>query len=132
MNERPKVTVEPFRGTVNVMHSDAMIASTKDALLLREDGHDPVFYIPFRDIYFDFLLPSPTTYHCPLKGVARYWSVSGVGEAEDDVLWTYDQPLPGLDAIRQHGAFDPKKVRIEVVSQEDALHTPHAPWKPST
>jgi len=127
VNQERKATVEPFRGTVNVMHSDAMVASTKDALLLREDGHDPVFYIPFRDIYFDFLLPSRTTSHCPLKGDARYWSVSGVGEAEDDILWAYDQPPPALNAIRQHGAFDPKKVRIEAVPQEDALHTPHAP-----
>src|SRR5690606_41211966 len=37
VDEKPKLAVAPFRGTVNVMFSDAMRASTKDALLLREE-----------------------------------------------------------------------------------------------
>lgn len=127
MTNKPKVTVEPFRGTVNVSFSDAMIASTDDAVLLREDGHDPVFYIPFRDIYFEYLTPSPTTYHCPLKGDARYWSVEAVGQAEDDVMWIYDQPPPQLSTIRQHGAFDPSKVLIQAVPESDLVHRPHTP-----
>lgn len=127
MKEKPKVTVEPFRGTVNVSFSDAMIASTEDALLLREQGHDPVFYVPFRDIYFEFLTPSSTTYHCPRKGEARYWSVEAVGEAENDIMWIYDQPPPQLSAIRQHGAFDPAKTRIEAVPESDLVHRPHTP-----
>ncbi|WP_309084782.1 DUF427 domain-containing protein [Chelativorans sp.] len=127
VNEKPKVTVEPFRGTVNVMFSDAMVASTKNALLLKEEGRDPVFYIPFQDIYFDFFSDSPTQTHCPLKGQARYWSVGAVGESAKDALWAYDQPPPELGTIRQHAAFDAAKVRIEAVSQEDLVHTPHVP-----
>lgn len=122
MNEKPKVTVEPFRGTVNVMFSDAIIASTKDALLLKEEGCDPVFYIPFRDIYFDHLSESQTEYRCPLKGQARYWNVEAVGEAESDVMWAYNGPLPRVSAIKEHGAFDPAKVAIKVVPQEDLPH----------
>jgi Uncharacterized protein conserved in bacteria len=127
VDEKPKLAVAPFRGTVNVMFSDAMLASTKDALLLREEGHDPALYIPFRDIYFEFLSPSPTEYRCPRKGQARYWDVTAVGEAEQDVMWTYDQPPPAIGAIREHGAFDPRKVRIEVQPQEDLAHRPHMP-----
>lgn len=127
MDTNHKATVEPFGGAVNVMFSDAMIASTKEALLLREEGHEPVFYIPFRDIYFDFFMRSSKVYHCPLKGEARYWSVEAVGEAEDDVMWAYDQPPPELSAIRQHGAFEPSKVRIEVVPEPDLVHRPHTP-----
>ncbi|MCT7374246.1 DUF427 domain-containing protein [Chelativorans salis] len=127
VNDKPKATVEPFGGTVTVSFSDAIVASTREALLLREVGHEPVFYIPFRDIYFDFLFESPTEYRCPIKGKARYWNVEAVGEAEEDVMWSYDLPKPEVSAIRQHGAFDPEKVRIDVVPQEDLLHTPHAP-----
>ena len=127
VNTKPKATVEPFAGSVNVMFSDAMVASTEDAILLREEGHDPVLYIPFRDIYFEFLSPSPTDYHCPLKGKARYWNVEAVGEAENDVMWAYDNPLPELGSIRQHGAFDPSKVRIKVTPRQDLLHRPHMP-----
>ncbi|MDZ5699059.1 DUF427 domain-containing protein [Chelativorans sp. M5D2P16] len=127
MNEKPKVTVEPFRGSVTVNFSDAIIASTRDALLLKESGHDPVFYIPFRDIYFDFLWRSDTEYRCPRKGLAHYWNIEAVGEAEDDVMWAYEEPLPQASAVREHGAFDPAKVRIEVTPEEDLLHRPHVP-----
>lgn len=127
MSDKAKVTVEPFRGTVNVRFSDAIIASTKEALLVKEEGHDPVLYIPFRDIYFEFLRESPTVYHCPRKGKARYWHGEAVGESEEDIMWAYDEPFPQASAIRQHGAFDPDKVNIEAVPQEDLLHTPHVP-----
>jgi len=127
VNENPKVWVEPFRGTVNVMFSDAMIASTKEAVLLREEGQDPTIFIPLRDIYFEFLSESATVRETSSNGRARYWNVQAVGEAADDVMWAYDQPAPGLNAIRQHAAFDPSKVTIEAVPQEDIVHEPHAP-----
>ncbi|WEX10231.1 DUF427 domain-containing protein [Chelativorans sp. AA-79] len=127
MDEKPKVTVEPFRGTVNVMFSDAIIASTREALVVREEDREPVFYIPFRDVYFDFLRESATERHAPLKGSARYWNAWAVGESADDVMWAYDQPSPELRAIRQHAAFDPGKVRIEAVPQQDIIHEPHVP-----
>lgn len=127
MDEKTKVAVEPFHGTVNVMFSDAMLASTKEAFLLREEEHDPVLYIPFPDIYFEFLSPSETEYRCPRKGKARYWNARAVGEAEQDVMWTYDQPPPAINAIREHGAFDSRKVRTEVQPQEDLRHRPHMP-----
>lgn len=115
--ERPKshITIEPFDGVVTVTFSDAVIASTKNALVLREGSYDPVFYIPFKDIYFDFLRRSETASHCPHKGNAAHWSVTAVGESMDDVMWAYEQPYEGVSQIAGHGAFYPKKVRIEAV-----------------
>ncbi|WP_246727803.1 DUF427 domain-containing protein [Chelativorans sp. Marseille-P2723] len=127
MNEKPKATIEPYAGTVKVMFSDAIVASTDNAVLLKEEGHDPVFYIPFEDIYFEFLRSSSTVSRCPLKGKARYWNAEAVGSAADDVMWAYDHPLPEMEGIRQHGAFDPSKVKIEATPQQDILHTPHLP-----
>jgi len=112
------ITVEPFDGVVTVTFSDAIIASSQEALLLREGDYDPVFYIPFKDIYFDFLRRSDTTTQCPHKGVAAHWSVTAIGEAMDDVMWAYEQPHEGVSAISGHGAFYPKKVRIEAVSNQ--------------
>ena len=110
------ITVEPFDGVVTVTFSDAIIASSQEALLLREANHDPVFYIPFKDVYFDFLRKSPTVTHCPYKGDAGYWNVTAVGEAMDDVMWAYENPYEQVSAIAGHAAFYPKKVRIEAVN----------------
>jgi uncharacterized protein (DUF427 family) len=109
------MTIEPFDGTVTVMFSDAIIAATTRAKVLKEQGHEPVFYVPFDDIYFNFLTRTGTTTRCPLKGTASYWRVSAAGEARDDFMWAYETPVPDAAAIARHGAFDPKAAHIEAV-----------------
>ncbi|UUP16756.1 DUF427 domain-containing protein [Nitratireductor thuwali] len=113
-----RITVTPYEGTVNVRFSDAMIASTDEALVLREEGHEPVFYIPFDHIYFEFLPPSDTRSRHPFKGEARFWNVEAVGEAADDVMWAYETPDDRVRPIAGHGAFDPDKVTIEATPDE--------------
>jgi uncharacterized protein (DUF427 family) len=108
-----RITVEPFGGTVTVSFSDAVIASSQNAKVLREGDYPPVFYIPFEDIYFDFLQPTETRTHCPYKGEASYWSVSAVGEGQRDVMWAYLSPYDEMQAIKGHGAFYPDRVRVE-------------------
>lgn len=113
-NPDHRITVEPFDGTVVVTFSDAIIASSNNAQVLRESIYPPIYYIPFEDIYFDFLTRTATHTHCPYKGDATYWRVSAAGEALNDIMWAYEAPYDEMIAIRDHGAFYPDKVRIEV------------------
>lgn len=122
-DSRREMSIEPFEGTVTVTFSDAVIASTKNAKLLREDGHKPVFYVPFKDIYFEFLQKTNSSSHCPLKGTASYWRVSAVGEAAEDFMWAYETPDPRAKEIAGHGAFDEKLANIEAVTADDR------PWR---
>ena len=112
-NPSHRITVEPFDGIVTVVFADAMLASTDKALILREANYPPVFYIPFEDIYFEFLKRSDSSTHCPFKGNASYWSASAAGEAANDVMWAYERPYDEMTGIKDHGAFYPDKVRIE-------------------
>ncbi|MER9139631.1 DUF427 domain-containing protein [Mesorhizobium sp. M0830] len=123
-HHRP-LTIEPFAGTVTVRFSDAIVAATERAKVLREEGHEPVFYIPFEDIYFDLFEKTNTTSSSPSKGTASYWRVHAVGGAADDFMWAYETPDPAARAIARHGAFDPKKARIDIDPVEDERHTPH-------
>lgn len=112
-NPSHTITVEPFEGTVTVTHSDAIIASSDRAKVLREGTYPPAFYVPFEDVYFDFLEKTDTTTHCPFKGDASYWSVSASGESARDVMWSYESPYDEMTAIKGYAAFYPNKVRIE-------------------
>ncbi|MDN5928085.1 MAG: DUF427 domain-containing protein [Hyphomicrobiales bacterium] len=107
------ITVEPFGGVVNVTFGEVMIASSDRARLLREKGHDPVLYLPFEDIYFVHLEKTATTTHCPFKGDASYWSVTGQDEAAKDVMWAYQHPYDEMLEIKDHGAFYPDRVVID-------------------
>ncbi|MBN9074183.1 MAG: DUF427 domain-containing protein [Rhizobiales bacterium] len=113
-----RIVVAPFDGTVVVSFADAIIASSQDALVLREASYPPVFYIPFKDIYFDFLEETDTRSYCPFKGDATYWSASATGEAGKDVMWAYRAPFDEMLPIKDHGAFYPDKVRIEATPSQ--------------
>jgi uncharacterized protein (DUF427 family) len=120
MSER--ISIQPFSGTVNVLFSDAVIASTDNAKVLKEPGHAPVLYVPFEDIYFDFLKKTGSISKCPIKGTASYWRVSAVGEAADDFMWAYETPNPEAAEIARHGAFDESKAVIEAIPAANMEH----------
>ena len=119
------LSIEPFAGNVTATFSDAIIASTDRAKILRESGHEPVFYIPFEDIYFEFLQKAPTVSRCPLKGEASYWRASAVGSAAENAMWAYLTPHPIASGIAGHGSFDQRSVTIEAIPAPDREHTPH-------
>jgi uncharacterized protein (DUF427 family) len=116
--KQERISIEPFDGVVTVTFSDAIIASTDKAKVLKEPGSDPVFYIPFEDIYFDFLQKTSTTTRCPIKGLATHWRVSAVGEGEEDIMCAYETPNPVAAEIARHGAFDPERARTEIVPDD--------------
>ena len=120
MNEalRDPTKIKPFTGTVTVTFSDAIIGSSKNAKVLCLPGQEPVYFLPFEDIYFDFLTKTEATYQTDL-GTAGYWRVNAVGEAADDFMWSYEAPEGSDLILERHAAFDPKKARIEAVPIDD-------------
>ena len=108
-----RITVEPYPGTVTGSLGDAIIASSKEALALREADYPAVYYIPFKDIYFERLEKTDKRTHCPFKGDASYWSVNAIGENVQNGMWAYEAPFDEMEAIRDHGAFYADKLRVE-------------------
>jgi uncharacterized protein (DUF427 family) len=109
-----RITVTPLAGIVTVTLADTIIASSENVLTLREADYPPVLYIPFEDIYFEFLSPSATRTNCPYKGDAKYWNASAGGEGREDAMWAYQNPYDEMVRIKDHGAFYPDKVKIDV------------------
>jgi uncharacterized protein (DUF427 family) len=119
MNSAAEISIQPYRGIVKVTFSDAVIASTEYALTLTELGTAPVFYIPFKDIYFEFLKRSEIPARDTPRGTEICWGASAAGEAADDVMWTYEEPAAGYEKLLAHGAFSPYKVLIEATALPD-------------
>ena len=111
-----RIRIEPARRAVSVAYHDAVVASSIDALILRDNGYEPVFYIPKSDVRMDLLEPTDRHTTCPWKGEARYWSVKVDGSSADNAVWAYDEPKPGVAVIADHVAFDPSKVTVKAVS----------------
>jgi uncharacterized protein (DUF427 family) len=55
-----------------------------------------------------------TTTHCPFKGDASYWSAQVGGKTYQDVVWSYEAPIPGADGIAGLMCFYPERVELTI------------------
>ncbi len=115
------IVIEPAERRVLVSFADQVIATTTNALLLRESRYDPVIYVPFDDCQKKLYVPSDTETYCPFKGTASYWSLQ-VGESGNcvdqstavDAVWQYRDPYAEVGSIKNFVAFYESKFDIEI------------------
>ncbi len=109
----PKFTVEKAPGTVVVRAGGAVIAESRNALILREGKYSPVYYLPREDVGMEFLDPSDKVTHCPHKGDAVHFHVVRKSTPIENGAWSYETPKAGAEAIRDHIAFYPNEIAVE-------------------
>ncbi|MBZ0329654.1 DUF427 domain-containing protein [Halomonas sp. ANAO-440] len=97
----PRITLHPHARRVRVILDGTPLADTTRAIELRERGYPPRQYLPRDDVRMDLLTRSDTVTHCPFKGDAAYFSL---GEHQD-VAWSYERPLEGMEEIAGRLAF---------------------------
>jgi uncharacterized protein (DUF427 family) len=87
------------------------LADSVLALRVLETSHPPTVYVPIGDVRADLLVPSgaPSTW-CEFKGAARYLDALVGDRRISAVGWTYPDPSPGYEALRDHVAFYPGRV----------------------
>jgi uncharacterized protein (DUF427 family) len=70
----------------------------------------------------DLLRPSDTKTFCAYKGQASYWSLGG----EDDLVWSYPEPLRDAAEVTDRLAFFNE--RVDIVVDGERLERPVTPW----
>jgi uncharacterized protein (DUF427 family) len=110
-----RIRLEVHDGTVRARFRDVTIAETTAAIRLREQGLPDRFYIPRADARTQHLERSDRRTHCPFKGDATYYTVVVDGETADDAVWSYEDPIPDMRAIREYLCFDERRgVELDV------------------
>jgi len=94
---------------IRVVLGGAVIADTTRAHRVLETSHPPVYYIPREDVAPGSLEPSRgRSTFCEWKGVASYLDViGGDGRRAARAAWTYADPVPSFEAIRDAVALYP-------------------------
>lgn len=97
---------------VRVVFGGAVIAETERAHRVLETSHPPGFYIPLADIEPGALVPvARRQTFCEFKGMAGYYDVVGSdGSIAEAAAWTYPDPSPGFEPIRDAISFYPGRV----------------------
>jgi uncharacterized protein (DUF427 family) len=104
--------VEASGEHVVVEHAGRTVADTRRALRVLETSHPPTYYLPVADVADGVLQPARSGRRsvCEFKGTASYWDLL-VGDARvPEVAWSYPNPRPGFEALRDHVAFYPGRV----------------------
>ena len=108
------VTITPTDAHVEVRLDGEVLATSDRALRLDETGLPARYYLPKDDVRMDLL--QPTSFHttCPFKGRASYWSAEVGGTRHDGIVWSYEEPIAGAEAIAGHLSFYPDRVEVTV------------------
>lgn len=111
-----EIWIRQAEGTWVVRSGGAVLGESSAALELTEGDRDPVLYFPRSDIATAFLDRSQTTSHCPHKGTASYFSIVNRSSVTRDAVWSYEDPLPAMAAIKGYLAFvESDSVKVEQI-----------------
>lgn len=108
--------IETQSQPVIVRRHDAVLASTRRALLVYEEGRVPVYYVPKDDVYIEHLVavePTGVMGREPPEGIG-YYSVTASGGGVEQAAWMFKNPKGSLAPLAGHIGFDPDQFGINV------------------
>jgi uncharacterized protein (DUF427 family) len=117
-----RIDVRDTSRHVRVSLDGELLAETTRGKVLYEAGLPPRWYFPEEDVRMDLLEPSDSQTTCAYKGHASYWSVGD----EDDLVWTYRDPLHDALPVKDMLAFFNERVDLEV--DEEKQERPLTQW----
>jgi uncharacterized protein (DUF427 family) len=112
------ITITPAERHIEVSVGGQKLASSDRALRLDETGLPARYYIPREDVRTDLLQPTAKQTTCPFKGQASYWSARVGGEVYQDLVWSYETPIPAAEQIAGLLCFYNERVELTVSEQD--------------
>ena len=111
--------VEPESRRIRVELGGETIVDTTRAKRVLETSHPPVYYVMLADVSPGVLGPAAGSMtFCEWKGTASYFDVSAGGRRAARAAWTYRDPRPGYEEIRDAIAFYPGRMDACFVDDE--------------
>jgi uncharacterized protein (DUF427 family) len=117
MTRSHQITITPSRRHVEVIVDGVKVAESDRPVLLDETGLPTRYYLPREDVRTELLIATDSETTCPFKGQASYWSVEVDGRRHDDLVWSYEAPIPSAEGIT--GLLSFYNDRVELVVDGD-------------
>ena len=114
ITDGPRLTITPTDLHVVVRVGDETVADSHRPVVLEERGNPTRYYLPREDVRTDLLRPTERHTTCPLKGQASYWSLDVAGTVHDNVVWSYETPIPEAEAITGLLCFYNDRVELTI------------------
>jgi uncharacterized protein (DUF427 family) len=120
-----RVDLLPETRRVRVTFAGIVIADSLQAVRCEETGHEPVHYVPEKDVRLDLMHPTEHKSYCPFKGDCSYWTVEywtveiddgGAKRQSENAVWAYRAPYDEAVGLAGHYAFYKSRVDSVEVS----------------
>ena len=115
-----RVDLVPETRRVRVTFAGTVIADSRAALRVEETGHEPVHYVPEKDVRLDLMHATDHKSYCPFKGDCSYWTIeidgSGAKHQSQNAVWGYCTPYDEASGLAGHYAFYKSRVDSVEVS----------------
>ncbi|HXL18345.1 MAG TPA: DUF427 domain-containing protein [Streptosporangiaceae bacterium] len=112
-----QITITPSDLHIEVSIGGEKLAESDRAVLLDETGLPTRYYFPPEDVRTELLRATSQETTCPFKGQASYWSVAVGSDVYDNVVWSYQTPIPGAEGIAGLMCFYNEQVDLTINGQ---------------
>ena len=116
--------VEDTTNHIKVIFNNVVIADTRNAKRVLETSGAPAYYIPPKDIETEDITRTRKKTVCEWKGVASYYTLIFGDKKAANAAWSYPDPTPGYESIKDHIAFYPQKMEACYVDGERVIPQP--------
>jgi uncharacterized protein (DUF427 family) len=126
MTQGHRITITPADLHVEVAIGGEKVAESDHPVLLGETGLPTRYYLPRDRVRMELLRRTSSETTCPFKGQASYWSVEVGDEVYEDIVWSYDRPIPGAEGIAGLLCF--YNERVDLTVDGERLVRPETPF----
>jgi uncharacterized protein (DUF427 family) len=123
-----RIEVLPSTREVVVRVAGEMVAESRRPKILFETGLPPRYYLRAEDVRMKLLDPVSVRTGCAYKGFASYWDVVIDGGRVPAAAWSYPEPLPEGEPIRDLFCFFQERPEIHVTVDGAPADAPATPW----
>jgi len=109
---------------IQVVFAGGTVARSTRALRVCETFGAPVYYLPPEDVRTELLTHAPGGSFCEWKGRAAYWTVEVDGRRAERAAWSYPDPTPRFQALKDHLAFYVSRMDACTVDGDEAEPQP--------
>jgi uncharacterized protein (DUF427 family) len=109
-----RIDLYPTTRHVVVSLDGVVLAESREAVMLCEAGLPRRFYLPGESLSDAMREGTGRTTICAYKGIATYRSAQVGSTLVDDIAWSYADPEPGVEAIRDRWCFFDEKVDVDL------------------
>lgn len=92
--------LEAVTERLRIVFGDETVANTTGGYRVLETSHPPVYYLPPADFSPHALEPAAGHSFCEFKGIAAYWDVVSGTKRAERAAWSYPDPAPAFETIR--------------------------------